>query len=134
MGMPTINIPQIDRDLALNSIMASVALQEAALAHILNANGEKVQLAISQADPTGTLYPDLYPGPSGPSEALQDLLEANETVGELVSNVASLEAVLRGKLSDVMMFINPSLDPTLSTEPPVSPTLPSMPIGCDYLT
>ena len=46
MGMPIITPGTGTREQALTDIIESIALQEAALAHILNAEGEKMQTII----------------------------------------------------------------------------------------
>ncbi len=43
MGMPQIIQTDVDRAQAINAIMQSIALTEAAVAHILNAQGEHLQ-------------------------------------------------------------------------------------------
>ncbi|WRK51942.1 hypothetical protein SD457_15615 [Coprobacillaceae bacterium CR2/5/TPMF4] len=43
MGMPIIECTPVDEGCALTAILQSIALQEAGLAHILNAEGEKLQ-------------------------------------------------------------------------------------------
>jgi hypothetical protein len=79
MGMPV--IPDGDRDTAITDIIKSVALQEAALAHILNAEGEKMQAIIASEGVT----PD-------------ELLVLNRSVIQLVSAVTRLEMTLQSKL------------------------------------
>ncbi|MDR1570747.1 MAG: hypothetical protein LBS72_09715, partial [Oscillospiraceae bacterium] len=97
MGMPIINLDYIDRDDALNSIIASIALQEAALAHILNADGEKLQAAVKLA--SSTMMSESYP------VTLSDLIDVNESVNDLVETVADIEGVLREKLTSVLSYI-----------------------------
>ena len=46
MGMPVITCCDIDKCCAASSLLQSIALEEAALAHILNAEGEKFQKAL----------------------------------------------------------------------------------------
>lgn len=46
MGMPVITHSTTDRRQAITDMIESVALQQTALAHILNAEGEKLQRAI----------------------------------------------------------------------------------------
>lgn len=63
-----------------NDILESIALLEAALSHILNAEGEKIQKVVALA--------------SDPCE----LLEVNKSVTKLIKNVTFLELVLYQKL------------------------------------
>lgn len=66
-----------------SDILESIALQEAALAHILNAEGEKLQKAIAQ------------------SCSCCDLLKVNESVKKTIVQVTHLEQVLFNKLEVV---------------------------------
>lgn len=52
MGMPVITPSTTTREQAVTDIIASVALQETALSHILNAEGEKIQKMVSLPDVT----------------------------------------------------------------------------------
>lgn len=81
MGMPVITPGHGTRCQAITDIIESVALQEAALAHILNAEGEKLQHVIAL-----------------PSVAPNQLLQFNESVRQTILSAAQLEAVLQEKL------------------------------------
>lgn len=61
--------------------MESIALQQAALAHILNAEGEKLQKVLSFTEIT----PEL-------------ILQTNRSVESMVNSVSNLETVLKQKL------------------------------------
>ena len=65
MGMPQIDCMPIKKESALTSLLQSIALQEAALAHILNAEGEKIQRVVCEA------------------KCVDDLLNVNESVSTL---------------------------------------------------
>ncbi len=81
MGMPVISSSNITRSQAITDIIQSVALEEAALSHILNAEGEKIQKMVAMADAT----PEI-------------LLQTNKSVESMVDSVAQLETVLKQKL------------------------------------
>ena len=81
MGMPVITPSTTSRCQAITDIIESVALEQAALAHILNAEGEKLQRVIA-TETVGT----------------EQLLETNDSVERMVSAVSSLEAALLAKL------------------------------------
>jgi hypothetical protein len=81
MGMPVITPGEGTREQAITDIISSVALQEAALAHILNAEGEKMQAIIAMPGVT----PD-------------QLLDLNRSVSQMVSAVTRLEMTLQSKL------------------------------------
>lgn len=88
MSMPKIECSHIDKCCAASSLLQSIALEETAISHILNAEGEKLQKAISL------------------SCSHKELLEINESVGNTVDKITNLEIVLRSKLD----FIKPLLD------------------------
>ena len=44
MSMPKIECPNIDKCCAASSLLQSIALEETAISHILNAEGEKIKL------------------------------------------------------------------------------------------
>ena len=69
------------RSQAITDLFESVALQQTALAHILNAEGEKLQKILS-------------------FEEISHLtvLQANQSVESMVNSVAKLETVLKQKL------------------------------------
>ena len=78
MSMPIIDVK--DRCEAINDLIESVALGEAALAHILNAEGEKLQAVIACKPRT------------------EELLKVNESVQKMVTAITRLEVILQSKL------------------------------------
>ena len=82
MGMPVITPSETTRAQAVTDIIESVALQETALSHILNAEGEKIQKMVA--------LPDVTP---------EVLLAANKSVESMVNAVSRLEMILQSKLS-----------------------------------
>lgn len=89
---PTISV---DRDDALNLLLASIALEELGLAHILNAEGEKLQYVL------GTL-----PGRTGPGPTIPDLLNINKSIQDMLDSVMKAEMFLDSKLKKVTDIIN----------------------------
>ena len=81
MGMPVITPGEGTREQAITDIIESVALQEAALAHILNAEGEKMQAIIAMPDVTA-----------------EQLMQLNQSVTKMINTVTRLEMVLQAKL------------------------------------
>ncbi|MDR1692229.1 MAG: hypothetical protein LBR72_02635 [Oscillospiraceae bacterium] len=81
MGMPIITAGSGTREQAITDLIESVALQETALSHILNAEGEKMQAVLQSPDAT----PDL-------------LLRLNDSVNKLVNGVTRLEMLFQAKL------------------------------------
>ncbi|GHU74652.1 hypothetical protein AGMMS49992_16740 [Clostridia bacterium] len=108
MSMPKIAafLQKLDRDQALNSVVASIALSEAALSHVMNAEGEKVQLAVAKTDPNSALVDALYFG--DPDAAMNDLLLVNDSVSDMTESAYVLEYILQSKLRSVLDFIGPS--------------------------
>lgn len=82
MGMPVITPSATTRTQAITDIIESVALQETALSHILNAEGEKIQKMVAMEGVT----PEI-------------LLATNKSVESMVSAVSKLEMILQSKLS-----------------------------------
>ena len=81
MGMPVISSSNITRSQAITDIIQSVALEQAALSHILNAEGEKLQRVLA--------YETI---------AAETILQTNKSVESMVDSVAQLETVLKQKL------------------------------------
>lgn len=81
MSMPVITPGTGSREQAITDLIQSVALQETALSHVLNAEGEKMQAIIGMKHVTA-----------------DELLELNKSVGTLISSVTRLELILQSKL------------------------------------
>lgn len=80
--MPVITASETTRDQAITDLIQSVALEETALSHILNAEGEKIQKMVA--------LPDVTP---------EVLLATNKSVESMVNAVSRLEMILQSKLS-----------------------------------
>lgn len=81
MSMPKIECTNIDKCCAASSLLQSIALEEAAISHILNAEGEKIQKILS-----------LHSCES------KEILEVNKSVQDTVDKITSLELILKAKL------------------------------------
>ncbi|MBP1736326.1 MAG: hypothetical protein H6Q60_207 [Oscillospiraceae bacterium] len=81
MSMPVITPGDGTREQAITDLIESIALQETALSHILNAEGEKMQAVIAMEDVTP-----------------EQLLELNQSVEQLVGSITRLEMMLQSKL------------------------------------
>ncbi|PGV66391.1 hypothetical protein COD84_31210, partial [Bacillus cereus] len=112
--MSQANIPNITpnisltREESINLILASIALEELGLAHIINAEAEKIQYAL------GTL--------SGlsPAATLDEILEVNESVNRTIQSALKTQMLLQTKLDSVIQT------PVLTGPPgPTGPTGPS---------
>lgn len=87
---PTITISTDD---AINLLLASIALEELGLAHIINAEAEKIQFAL------GTI-----PGLTAPF-TLTEILQVNESVQDTLSVVIKKEILLNFKLENILDLI-----------------------------
>ena len=90
MSMPTIQLGNIDLQDALNNVLASIALVEAGLSHILNAEGMKIQHAI--ADPNITI---------------DKLTKLNESVADVATGAAGIESAVKDKLASILPQLSP---------------------------
>ena len=70
------------RSQAITDLLVSIALQQAALSHILNAEGEKVQKILS--------FEQLAP---------ETILQTNSSVESMVNSISNLELILREKIA-----------------------------------
>lgn len=93
MSMPTFpdGATDITQEQALNMILGSIAMEELALSHIMNAEAEKLQYLL------GTL-----PGRCGGCATACELLEVNRSISELLENVMHNQMLLKGKLTKVL--------------------------------
>lgn len=97
MSMPTIpNITptiSINREEVINLLLASVAFEELGLAHLINAEAEKVQAVL------GTLEDgDNVKG----CPSINDLLKINKSVQRMMKDIIKKEMLLQFKLENVM--------------------------------
>jgi len=114
---PNITINRTD---VINLLLASIAMEELSLAHILNAEGEKIQYVL------GTI-----PGISGlsPAANLEDLLQINDSVQDTIAMSIKKELLLDNKLKQITDLIPPgSIGPTGPPGEP-GPTGPTGPQG-----
>ena len=82
MGMPVITPGTITREESVGDIIESIAMEESSIAHILNAESEKLQAIIEMPDVT-----------------VDQLLSANQSVKNTVDTVIQLEIALKAKLA-----------------------------------
>ncbi|MCK8826734.1 hypothetical protein MWH25_03115 [Natroniella acetigena] len=83
-------IPDRTQEEALTDLLESIALEETALAHILNAEGEKIQ-AIAQMMEDGDIDPE-------------DAIEQQEAVMRMLRMPIKKQMLLQFKLEDVLDF------------------------------
>lgn len=80
MSMPIIVPGTGTRCQAITDIITSVALEQTALSHIINAEGEKIQKIVGSAETAG------------------EMLAVNRSVKSMLNSITRLEMVLQGKL------------------------------------
>ncbi|MCM3663101.1 hypothetical protein M3204_01710 [Mesobacillus subterraneus] len=79
-------------------LLSSIALEELALAHIMNAEAEKLQMVLGTLDDTGVTF-------SPPEISVGDLLEVNASVRNTLRNVIKKEMLLEFKFENVLDLI-----------------------------
>lgn len=85
MGIPIIEASNTTKIQALTDILVSISLEEAAVAHILNAEGEKLQKIIADEYSTN-----------------KELLCANQSVDDLADTLTNLVMLLKSKMRLVL--------------------------------
>lgn len=95
MSMPSIpdlnpNV-NIDRDDALNIIIASIGMEELSLAHIVNAEAEKIQFALGTLETAG-----------GQAATMEQILETNQLAGRVLRDVIKNQMLLGMKMEDTV--------------------------------
>lgn len=88
MSMPEIKCEHIDKCCAASSVLQSIALQEAGLAHIINAEGEKIQKVVGMCD-----------------ASVEEMIDVNTSVEGLIEKITSLELVLKSKMDAVLPLL-----------------------------
>lgn len=90
MSLP--NIPDINpliklkrRDI-IHLVLASIAMEEISLSHILNAEGEKLQIVLKQ-----------HP-------CISEILEINRSTERILRNIIKKQMLLHFKMEDILMF------------------------------
>lgn len=99
MSLP--KIPDLDpkitikREDAVNILIASIGLEEIALSHILNAEGEKIQYVLGTLDGAPPL-----------EVSMCDIYKVNESVNKTLKNAIATEMLLLFKLEDAIELCN----------------------------
>lgn len=104
MSMPVISPSATSRRQAITDIIESLALQQTALAHILNAEGEKLQRIVGCRD-----------------ISFDRIIATNKSVEALVCAVTRLEMVLQSKLA---LFENCLCEDSILCDDQDAPFLP----------
>lgn len=108
MGFP--NIPdinpvfEIDRDEVIDLILASIGLEELSLAHLINAEAEKIQRALGTLQIPGTTGEETDDFFGSLVTDLDGLLAINRSVNKTMKFLVHKEFLLLTKLEDVLDF------------------------------
>lgn len=106
------NIPDVDASVALstedsvNLLLASVAFEELGLAHLINAEAEKVQYVL------GTLEGQAR---TEQRHSIDDLLRVNQSVDQTLRDIIKKEMLLQFKLEDVLTISTTTTSTTSTT-------------------
>ncbi len=110
MSMP--NIPDINstvninRDDAVNIILSSIGMEELSLAHILNAEAEKIQFALGTLD-TAT-----------EAASLDDIMKVNSSAKKMLRDVIKNQMLIGMKMEDTVELAQMvTEEPTPEPEP-----------------
>lgn len=102
--MSQANIPNITPTISLSTaqtiplLLASIALEELSLAHILNAEAEKLQLVLGTLTPTRTTF-------SPATVSISNLLEIDSSVRRTLRDVIKKEMLLEFKFENILDLI-----------------------------
>ena len=122
-------IPDLTQEQALTMILSSIALEEVALSHIINAEGEKIQYVLTAASTNGCLAD------------LKDIAAVNKSVTGLLEIVLQNQMILKNKMDRVLEYLpkppcppEPPCPPKppCPAEPPCPPESPCVPTECGF--
>lgn len=83
--------PEITCENTLNMILTSIALEELALSHIINAEGEMLQYILGTLKTNNCIEPDI-----------EDALKVNQSINEILESVSQNQMLLKNKMSGVL--------------------------------
>jgi len=102
MSLPT--FPPISPqtlDESLNMILASIAMEELGLSHIINAEGEKIQYVLEKLNKE-----------SDGKYSLEDILAVNKSVKGVLDSIAQNQIILKGKMECAVNALEGTIGPT----------------------
>jgi len=98
MSMPRFpDVPDLTLEDAISQIISSIAMEELALSHIINAEGEKIQFILGTLESSRAAVPTI---------SLKDILKVNESVKDMLGAVSMNQMFLLGKLSAAINALN----------------------------
>ena len=87
MSMPEIVGGKVSKKQAIADVIESIALMEAAIAHVINAEGEKIQAIVGTGENCKVM-----------ATSSEELFEANDSVESVIESIITLESILQKKL------------------------------------
>ncbi|WP_054754469.1 hypothetical protein [Piscibacillus salipiscarius] len=105
MGMPEIPDFDLNNQDSINLMLASIGLEELSLAHLVNAEAEKIQRALGTLQipgTTGDLPTHYFPPLVG--ESIDELFQLNRNASKILKIAAFKEFLLLMKLEDLLDF------------------------------
>lgn len=106
------NIPDVDASIdistedSVNLLLASVAFEELGLAHLINAEAEKIQYVLGTIEGQARL---------DPPPTLEELLLVNQSVDHTLRDIIKKEMLLQFKLEDVLTISTTTTSTTTTT-------------------
>ena len=109
--------PEMKCDYALSMILASIAMEELALSHIINAEGEKLQYILGTLESSGDLQP-----------TMNEILLINQSITCLLDSVSQNQMILKNKMDKAIYGLS-KVCPGPGPEGPPGPPGPPGPCG-----
>ena len=116
MSLPKFPKPgtTLTRDQALDAILTSIAMEEVALSHIINAEGEKIKYILKSAQEN--------------KADVCDVLKVNESVSSMLEQVNDMQIILKNKLRWALKYLpKPEEPPCPEPKPPCPKPKPPCP-------
>lgn len=82
----------LNREQTINLLLASIAFEELGLAHLINAEAEKVQFVLGTLEGTHHCW----------QPSFNDLLKLNRSVGKTLQDIIKKEMLLQFKLEEIV--------------------------------
>jgi hypothetical protein len=100
MSMPKFPVvPDLTLEDSIIQIISSIAMEELALSHIINTEGEKLQYVLGTLETRRTSGREAEPLPA---VTIDELLKVNDSVKDMLGAVSMNQMFLLGKLSAAM--------------------------------
>lgn len=100
--------PALSQESALNMILHSIALEETALSHVINAEGEKVQAVVTAMERNCHCH----------GSDISELLEVNKSVYDVLEQVKDIQMLLKSKMTRTLEHLPKPPAPCSPLPPP----------------